>query len=316
MFTHIKENGSVAMVNVAEKPATRRTARASGFLRMAPSTIQALREKTLPKGDALVLSQAAGIQAAKWTPHLIPLCHSLEARNISVDISLEDNGARICSEVGTVAPTGPEMEALVACTVSGLTLYDICKALDRSMVLEQVRLDFKSGGKSELSSESLQGRRAVVLVLSDRASLGIYEDRSGPMAVQNLERSGFEVLHREIIPDDLDGVSEKIKHFCDSLKPDLLLTLGSTGLSPRDIAPEATARVIERAVPGIPEALRTQFFSLHPTTSFLSRGVAGLKGRTLIVNLPGKPSAVGEGLNFLIPALPHIFKTISGEGHE
>ncbi len=303
------------MVNVSAKPATKRIAVASGFLRMSPATLIALREKTLPKGDALALAQVAGIQAAKWTSHLIPLCHSLEARDILVEISLEDNGVRVRSRVEVVAPTGPEMEALVACTISGLALYDMCKAVDRSMVLEEVRLEFKSGGKSDLSADMFMGKTVAILVLSDRASQGIYEDQSGPAAVQCLEPLGFEILRKDIIPDDLDLAAETINRWCDDLKPDLLLTLGSTGLSARDIAPEASLRVIERPVAGIPEALRTHFFSQHPTTAFLSRGIAGLKNRTLIVNLPGKPSAVQECLSFLVPSLSHVFKMIAGEGH-
>ena len=304
------------MVSVSAKPSTLRLARASSFLRLEPATLLALRDNTLPKGDAVTVAEIAGIQAAKETSRLIPLCHSLEARNISVKITLEDRGARVRSLVETVAPTGPEMEALVACTVAGLTLYDMCKSADRSMVMEEVRLDFKSGGKSGIKKEGLKGKTAAIFVLSDRASQGIYEDLSGPAAIAMLEPLGLEILNKEVIPDDLELLAGRIKNFCDSFKPDLLLTLGSTGFSPRDIAPEATARLIDRPVPGIPEAIRTQFFSQHPSSAFLSRGLAGFRGKTLIVNLPGKPSAVEEGLSLLIPALHHIFRMTAGKGHE
>lgn len=314
-FTHLKEDGQVTMVNITPKFPTRRSATASCFLRTASSTVQALREKALPKGDALALAQVAGIQGAKWTAHLIPLCHTLEARHIDVTLFVEKQGVRIRSYVETVTPTGPEMEALVGATIAGLALYDMCKALDKGMVLEDVHLEEKSGGKSDMASE-LKNRRTVLLTLSDRASNGLYEDKSGPLATERLLEAGLVIDHQEIIPDERSLLVQRLESLCDTREPDLLLTLGSTGLSPRDIAPEATLAVIDRLVPGLPEAFRVQFFPQHPTASFLSRGVAGLRGKTLIVNLPGRPSAVEEGLAILIPSLGHIFKMVEGEGHE
>ena len=306
----------LTMVDTTPKLPTRRSATASCFLKMAPATVEALRRKALPKGDALALAQVAGIQGAKWTPHLIPLCHALEARHIDVDLKVEDAGVRIRTCVETVASTGPEMEALVAASTAGLALYDMCKAVDQGLVLESIRVEAKSGGKSDLRPEDLAGRRAVLLTLSDRASQGVYEDQSGPIASEALRNAGFVIEAQEIVPDEQALVAERLKTLCDTLHPDLLLTLGSTGLSPRDIAPEATEQVLERLVPGFPETFRAQYFPQHPTSSFLSRGMAGLRGRTFLVNLPGRPSAVAEGLSLLIPALKHLFQMVDAEDHE
>lgn len=314
-FSHVKENGEVTMVDITAKVPTHRKATASAFLRMSPNTLQALRDKALPKGDVLTLAQVAGIQGAKWTAHLIPLCHSLEARRIDVAFSLEKDGVRIHAFVETIAPTGPEMEAMVGASTAGLALYDMCKAIDKEMVLEDVHVESKSGGKSLFSTGALHGRRAVLLTLSDRAFNGIYEDKSGPLAAEMLAQSGFLIEHQEIIPDEVSLLRERLVSLCDALTPDIIITLGSTGLSPRDIAPETTLNVIDREVPGLTEAFRMQLFPLHPAASVLSRGVAGLRGKTLIVNLPGHPSAVGEGLTLLIPALSHIFEMIQGHGH-
>lgn len=314
-FTHLNKEGKPTMVGVSKKLSTLRTAQASCFLRMNSAAIQALKDKALPKGDALVVAQVAGIQAAKWTAHLIPLCHSLEARQIDVQLEIEDQGVHVRSYVETVAPTGPEMEALTACTIAGLALYDMCKAVDKSMALEAVRLEKKTGGKSDLHLEELKGRRAALLTLSDRASQGIYEDKSGPTAASALKQAGLEIIFQEIIPDEEKLVTRKLKELCDGLKPDLIFTLGSTGLSPRDVAPEAIQKIIERTVPGIPEIIRNQFFAQHPTSTFLSRSMAGLRGKTLIVNLPGRPSAITEALSVIIPALPHVFQMIAGQGH-
>lgn len=314
-FSHVKENGEVTMVDITAKVPTLRNAMASAFLRMSQATLQALHDKALPKGDALTLAQVAGIQGVKWTAHLIPLCHSLEARKIDVTFSLEKNGVRIRAFVETIAPTGPEMEAMVGATTAALALYDMCKALDKQMVLEEVHVERKSGGKSSFSTENLPGRRAILLTLSDRAANGIYEDKSGPLAAEMLKQSGFLIEHQEIIPDDGPLLRERLTRLCDELTPDIILTLGSTGFSSRDIAPEATLSIIDREVPGLQEAFRTQFFPQHPTESFLSRGVAGLRCNTLIVNLPGRPSAVREGLSLLIPALAHVFEMVRGCGH-
>jgi len=316
LFSHIDANGRPKMVGVTAKPETLRSAKASCFLRASATTLEALKSKRLPKGDALTVAQVAGIQAAKLTPHLIPLCHSLSAGDISVDISVLEAGVKIVSRVEAIAATGPEMEALVACTVAALTLYDMCKSMDPSMVIDEVRLEAKTGGKSGHHLDGLSGKRAVILTLSDRASRGIYQDLSGPVAREALKKIGFELAHCEIIPDELDLIAERLLNFCENLAPDLILTLGGTGLSHRDVAPEATERVIDRKIPGIAEMLRAQSFAKHPTSSFLSRAVAGLKSKTLIVNLPGKPAAVSENLNLLIPAFDHIFRMISGEGHE
>ncbi len=304
------------MVNVSAKPETLRSAKASCILRMAPATLEALKQNHLPKGDALTVAQVAGIQAAKLTPSLIPLCHSVSAGEILVDLSFVDQGVQIVSRIETIASTGPEMEAMVACTVAALALYDMCKSVDKRMVIEEVKLLEKSGGKSGIKTDSLKGKRAVLLTLSDRASRGIYKDLSGPAAREILEKIGFEIAETEIIPDDLDTIAGRLRNFCGTLKPDLIITLGGTGLSPRDVAPEATKQVIEREIPGIAEMFRAKAFASHPKSSFLSRAVAGFKGKTLIINLPGKPSAVSENLSLLIPAFDHIFRMIEGEGHE
>ncbi len=313
-LTHIDSDGHIKMVNVSLKPQTWRMAQASCQLKMAAKTLQALKEKTLPKGDALTLAQVAGIQAAKQTPHLIPLCHSINAQEISVNLTFFENGVKIVSQVETIASTGPEMEALVAVTVSALALYDMCKSIDSSMVIEAVKLEKKLGGKSDSQAAPLH-RKAVLLTLSDRASQGIYTDESGPVAREILEKVGFEIVHQIIIPDELEIIVSQLKQFYENLKPDLILTLGGTGLSPRDVAPEATARVIEREVPGITEMLRKESYARHPKSSFLSRAIAGLKGKTLILNLPGKPSAVSECLNLLTPSFEHLFRMLEGEGH-
>ncbi len=136
------------MVDVGAKQITARTAEASGFVRMSPATVAAIRERRTPKGDPLETARLAGIMAAKRTAELIPLCHSLALSHADVQITLTDAGAQLTATATTSAQTGVEMEALTAITVAALTLYDMCKAIDRGMVISAIRLERKSGGRS------------------------------------------------------------------------------------------------------------------------------------------------------------------------
>jgi cyclic pyranopterin monophosphate synthase len=137
-LSHVAESGEVRMVDVGAKPVSRRRAVASGRVRMAAATAQLLRD--LPKGDALVTAQLAGIMAAKRTAELIPLCHPLPLTRIDVDVAAMDDGVEITATVETAAQTGVEMEALTAVSVAALTVYDMAKAVDKEMVIDDVKL--------------------------------------------------------------------------------------------------------------------------------------------------------------------------------
>lgn len=139
-FSHIKRNGVVTMVDVSAKPPVKRTAAAEGFIRMAAATLRRLRRASLKKGDALACARIAGIMAAKKTPDLIPLCHSITISDVSVEFMFSKSGVRILTRAVSTGATGVEMEALTAAAVAGLTLYDMCKAVDKKMVLGNIRL--------------------------------------------------------------------------------------------------------------------------------------------------------------------------------
>jgi cyclic pyranopterin phosphate synthase len=149
-LTHFDADGAARMVDVGEKAATRREAVARGAVRMAPETLALVREGRASKGDVLAVARLAGIMAAKRTADLIPLCHPLALTSVTVDLAVEEAAPRVTIEarVGTTGQTGVEMEALTAVSVAALTVYDMLKAVDRAMVIEDVRLTFKDGGKS------------------------------------------------------------------------------------------------------------------------------------------------------------------------
>lgn len=147
-LSHVDAEGQAAMVDVSAKTATVREATAAAFVAMTPETVRIVREGGLSKGDALGVAKVAGIMAAKKTSDLIPLCHPLSLTGIKVDLTLEDGGVRILSEVKTADRTGVEMEALVAASVAALTVYDMCKAVDKGIRIDFVELVNKIGGKS------------------------------------------------------------------------------------------------------------------------------------------------------------------------
>jgi cyclic pyranopterin phosphate synthase len=148
-LTHFDPSGASRMVDVSDKPATKRTARASGRVRMAAATLALIRDRRAAKGDVLEVARLAGIQAAKRTGDLIPLCHPLGLDAVSIDFAVEeDETLRIEATATVTARTGVEMEALTAVTVAALTVIDMCKSVDRTMVIERVQLEEKSGGRS------------------------------------------------------------------------------------------------------------------------------------------------------------------------
>ena len=147
-FTHFDSRGQAAMVDVGAKPATERTATARARVTMLPATVELIRTGGAKKGDVLGVARIAGIMAAKRTSDLIPLCHPLPISSVTLDLDLAEAAVEIAATIRTTGQTGVEMEALTAASVAALTIYDMCKSVDRGMRIEAVRLTYKAGGKS------------------------------------------------------------------------------------------------------------------------------------------------------------------------
>ena len=155
----------------------------------------------------------------------------------------------------------------------------------------------------------------VILTLSDKGSKGERDDASGPLIREMVKALPGQVIHYEIIPDEKDLIIEALKRSADQLRADLILTTGGTGLSPRDVTPDATLAVIDKEVPGFAEAMRAESFKKTPH-AMISRAVAGIRGASLIVNLPGSPKSVRENLSVILPALPHALSKLKGDPSE
>jgi molybdenum cofactor synthesis domain-containing protein len=156
---------------------------------------------------------------------------------------------------------------------------------------------------------------AGILIISDKGSRGERKDESGAVIRDLLSGIGAEMTHYEIVPDERAMISARLIEWADGAGIDLILTSGGTGLSPRDVTPEATLAVVERLAPGFSEAMRLESLKKTPM-GMLSRGISGIRGNTLIVNLPGSPKAVRECLEVILPAIPHAIETLRGEASE
>lgn len=319
------------MIDVGRKRETRRRAVACGTIRVGEKVFRMIAEKSLPKGDVLALAEIAGIMGAKKTPELIPMCHVLPIDQVSVHCMPEaPDGVTVYAQVTAHAKTGVEMEALMAVQAALATIWDISKGTEPALEISDVRLLSKEGGKSGLwihpagipawledqlpDRKPLFGVKAAVVVLSDRAAAGIYEDKSGTALKDILERAGAEICDTTVLPDDGEALAVHLNKSIKERAPDVIVTSGGTGLSARDITPETLARVCGRIVPGFGELLRQEGAQITQN-AWLSRTVAGLIGETLVIALPGSPKAVAEGMEAVLPLLPHALSMINGGKH-
>lgn len=154
--------------------------------------------------------------------------------------------------------------------------------------------------------------RVAIITLSDAGYAGTREDQSGPLIAQMVEQAGHQVVETQLLPDGVEPLHTTLCQICDENRADLILTTGGTGFSPRDLTPEATAQAIQRPAPGIAEAMRYHSLQITPK-AMLSRATAGIRGRTLMVNLPGSPKAVRECLEYIFPPLAHGLEILTGQ---
>jgi molybdenum cofactor biosynthesis protein MoaC len=309
------ENQSTRMKDILYKSSTLRKATAGAVVQLSdPDAMRAVLNKTVPKGDVFEFSRAAGLLAIKKTSDVIPDCHPIPIEFASITFKTENLSIYISVEVHTIYKTGVEVEAMHGASVVALTIYDMLKPLDKGIEIVSIKLEKKSGGKSDFRKKPTNNIRCAVIVCSDSISKGNANDQSGKMIIEKLKEYEIENTSYEVVPDDFNLIQqEAIKYSGQGYE--LILFTGGTGLSPKDLTPDAIEPLIETQIPGIMETAR-QYGQERTPYSMLSRGVAGFIKNSLVITLPGSVSGSVDTMNALFPYVLHLFAVRAGDKHE
>ncbi len=302
------------MVDITSKIKSHRQAIAQATVRVSKwETIQSIKSKTVPKGDVLEAGRIAGLFAVKKTSEMIPDCHPLPIEYTDVRFQIEGLEIIIDVEVHTIYRTGVEVEAMHGASVVALTMYDMLKPIDKGIEICQIKLLSKKGGKSQYTETQSRSLTVAVIVCSDSISQGNKEDSAGKAIIEKLEKYDVKVVDYSVVADEIIDIQKAVLSLYEA-KTDMIILTGGTGLSPRDVTPEAIRPLLDQEIPGIGETAR-QYGQQHMPYAMLSRSLGGLKGKTLIVALPGSKRGAQESMDALFPYLLHIFRMIDHIPH-
>jgi molybdenum cofactor biosynthesis protein MoaC len=318
------------MIDISDKIVSYRRSVAKGSIFLEKNIYELILNKNIPKGDPLILAEIAGIMAVKKTCNLIPLCHPilLEEVNIFIEMNHEMKMIDVYCYVSTNSKTGVEMESLTGVSISLLTIYDLVKMFSSYIYISNISLMFKDGGKSglwlnensiipsyikdklKLFDNYLLNFNVIIIIISDRASNEIYRDESCDILVKNLKNLGANIVYCSIICDNEILIIKTIKDLVKKYDVDFIITSGGTGLTSKDLTPNAIKLLCDYCIPGFGEILRMkgEFYNKY---SWLSRCVAAVYRKVLIVTFPGNPKSIIECLSILKYILPHSLKMIN-----
>ncbi|HSN09428.1 MAG TPA: bifunctional molybdenum cofactor biosynthesis protein MoaC/MoaB [Hanamia sp.] len=303
------------MVNITHKQNSLRKAIASAIVKVSKQeTIDAIEQRKVPKGDVFEFARAAGLLGIKKTSDVIPDCHPLPVEYASITYEIQQLSVKIFVEVHTIYKTGVEVEAMHGAAVTALVMYDMLKPIDKNVTISDIKLESKTGGKSDFNKKDHPEIKCAVIVCSDRISKGEKEDVSGKTIIERMKVFGIATSDYKIIPDDFNQIQSMVKSYADQ-KMDLVIFTGGTGLSSRDVTPDAIAPLIEKEIPGIMEHARNYGQQRMPY-AMLSRGVAGYIKNTLVLTLPGSKKGATETIDALFPYILHLFELNDNFIHE
>jgi cyclic pyranopterin phosphate synthase len=302
------------MVDITHKIITQRTATAQAIVKVgSPATMQAILNNTVPKGNVLEVSRTAGLFAVKNTSNSIPDCHPMPIEFTGIEYELLEDSILIKVTVKAIYRTGVEVEAMHGASIVALTMYDMLKPIDKQVEISTIKLLHKKGGKSDYGVKEDMDLSVAVIVCSDSVSSGKKEDRAGKVISDKIKNLGLSVSSYSVIPDEVLDIQETINKLCSANK-DLVILTGGTGLSNRDVTPEAIIPMLDRRILGIEEAIRSYGQDRTPY-AMLSRSVVGFKGNTLIMALPGSTAGASESMDAVFPSVLHLFKILNGFNH-
>tara|TARA_R110002050_G_scaffold270252_4_gene413269 strand:- start:2448 stop:3359 length:912 start_codon:yes stop_codon:yes gene_type:complete len=303
------------MVDITHKNNTLRTATAQAIVKVSSQeTIDAIHNKTVPKGDVFAMSKAAGLLGVKKTPDLLPDCHPLPIEYTGIEYHINGLEIQVLMTVKTIYKTGVEVEAMHGASVVALNMYDMLKPIDKGIEIHNIKLLEKKGGKSSYKDKFKRDLQAAVIVCSDSISEGKKEDKAGKAIIAKLKECEVGIQDYIIIPDEKDIIQEKAKHY-QAQGADLIIYTGGTGLSQRDVTPEALKPLLDRTIPGIEEAIRKYGQDRMPY-AMLSRSVAGTIKNSLVLALPGSNNGARESMDAVFPSLLHVFRILKGARHD
>lgn len=303
------------MVDITHKKTTLRIATAQATVKVSkPETITALENDTVPKGNVFAMSKAAGLLGVKKTPELLPDCHPIPIEYTDVRYAIKGLEITIDFTVKTIYKTGVEVEAMHGASIVALNMYDMLKPIDKGVEIHHIKLLEKRGGKSDFTKDTGAKINAAVVVCSDTIAAGKKEDKAGKTIIAQLESFGVDIAEYTVIPDETHLIQEKTKAYV-AQGMDLVIFTGGTGLSPRDVTPEALKPLLERNIPGIEESIRSYGQARTPY-AMLSRSLAGMMGSSLILALPGSTRGAAESMEAIFPQVLHIFQVAQGSRHD
>lgn len=293
------------MQDITLKPTTLRSAVAEGRLFLPPQTVAMVRRREISKGDVAECARIAGLMGLKKTSELLPHCHPLAVLDASIEVQTLDDGLWVRASVRTIAATGVEMEALTAVSVALLCAYDMLKphAPAEAMRIGEIHLAEKRGGKTQFERKARHAR-AAVLVLSDTVAAGRKPDTAGAAVRDRLREAGFEIAAYEVLPDEPAALRARAQHWIGQ-RIECVITVGGTGLGPRDRTIEAVQKLIDTDLPGFMESARA-FGQARTPYAMLSRGIAGMAGHSFIATFPGSRKGAEETLAAVLPGLVHL----------
>lgn len=303
------------MVDITHKSNTLRTATAQAIVKVSSQdTITAIENKTVPKGDVFSMSKAAGLLGVKKTPELLPDCHPLPIEYTGIEYKIDGLEIQVLVTVKTIYKTGVEVEAMHGASIVALNMYDMLKPIDKGIEIHHIKLLEKKGGKSSFKDKFKRNLKAAVIVCSDSIFEGKKEDKAGKSIIAKLDACDVAIQDYIIIPDEVSIIQEKAKHY-QAQGTDLIIYTGGTGLSQRDVTPEALKPLLDRTIPGIEEAIRKYGQDRMPY-AMLSRSVAGTIKNTLVLALPGSTNGARESMDAIFPSLLHVFRILKDARHD